>query len=497
MSQESEYGEYKIFRPVSNGGCGCVFAAINKFDNPRKAYILKSLDGEHITKNNIKHLQNEIDILVELNNPPRNEYIPVLYVADKNNYKKEKNIIEENNRNIINIESKKVDDLINARPYYVIDYYSCGNLFYYLKNIQNEFSEIHAKLLFKKIVLAIQFCHKRNIGHLDIKPANIVFDKDFELKIIDFGYSQKFISSDILEGNKGSKNYKCPEMRENYKFRPEEADIFSLGAVLFNLVTGKPGFDSSKKNDIFYRYIFANNYENYWETIQPFIKEVSQEFKNLYYQMVSHSPLQRPTIDKILGSEWMREINNLNEKELIMLDNEVKDELKKIYKIIEKDNVEIKIAKKMEGLGFSTRSGGDNNKNAFSKNDNLKPKKIDKDFITFNHHIIINGFINEINFMNSLSNEINKKYKNKIDISPSIDELKFSIIFDNDNNDDDDENTNEDNEEIKNCAIDIELFKYEDERYLLEFLRTGGEIPEYYKYFLEIKEIICEKLIEN
>ena len=42
----------------------------------------------------------------------------------------------------------------------------------------------------------------------------------------------------------------------------------------------------------------------------------------------------------------------------------------------------------------------------------------------------------------------------------------------------------------------VELFKYEDGGYLLEFRRTGGKIPEYYKHFLELKEIIT-KMSEN
>ena len=489
MSQEIEYGEYKIYEPVGNGGCGSVFAAVNKINNDDgKAYILKTLNEYKITKMNIKHLQGEIDILEELNKPPRNEYIPVLYASDKNNYQQEKTNIEDKNRNIINIESKKEYDLIKERPYYVIDFYSCGNLFYYLEKKKDGFSEKLAKVLFKKIVLAIQFCHQKNICHLDIKPDNIAINKDFEPIIIDFGFSEKFINpDDDLEGNKGSRCYKCPEMIEKYKFRPVEADIFSLGVVLFNLVTGKPGFFTSNKDDRYYKYIYQKNYEIYWQSLKTVIKDVSQEFKNLYIQMVSYTSFERPTIAQILASEWMREINDLNEEERMKLEKEVKDELKKIYKDIKNDNVEIQVAKKIGGLGYSTRSGGDDSK-TFAKNCNLKPKKIDNDTIIFNHHIIINGSINEISFMNSLVNEINKKYEGRIFISASNSKLKFSVLIDND--DDDDENVDKNDEEENNCSINIELFKYEDGRYLLEFLRTGGDVPDYYKNFLELREII-------
>ena len=46
----------------------------------------------------------------------------------------------------------------------------------------------------------------------------------------------------------------------------------------------------------------------------------------------------------------------------------------------------------------------------------------------------------------------------------------------------------------KECIIDVELFQYEDGRYLLEFLRKSGEIPDYYQNFLIIKDIIKNEL---
>ena len=55
--------------------------------------------------------------------------------------------------------------------------------------------------------------------------------------------------------------------------------------------------------------------------------------------------------------------------------------------------------------------------------------------------------------------------------------LKFEVIF-------------QETGEKGLCKMDIELFKYEEGRYLLEFLRTGGEIEDYYDYFLKIKELL-------
>ena len=120
----------------------------------------------------------------------------------------------------------------------------------------------------------------------------------------------------------------------------------------------------------------------------------------------------------------------------------------------------------------------------------LKPKKIPIDRININHHIIINGYLNEKDFMNSLICNIKnyKKYKDAVFITPSSESLKFEITFE------------EDEKYEKECIIDIELFKYDIEnenKYLLEFIRRGGVIPQYYQNFLTIKEIIEKELNEK
>ena len=90
--------------------------------------------------------------------------------------------------------------------------------------------------------------------------------------------------------------------------------------------------------------------------------------------------------------------------------------------------------------------------------------------------------------MNSLIKEINKKFDDEISVIASEENLKFKILFDNEDEENNNQNENE------NCAMIVELFQYEDGRYLLEFMRTEGGLPEYYEKFLEIKEI-TQKLL--
>ena len=335
-----------------------------------------------------------------------------------------------------------------------------------------------------------------DIYHLDLKPGNIVFTKEFDPIIIDFGLSEKSkISKDIKFG---ADNYKCPEKWKKTEFLSEKADIFSLGGILFNLVTGLPGFRTSKESDEFYKHIYSNNETNYWKSFDIYINfELSKEFKELYIEMISLDPLKRPTIEQILKSKWMEEINNMEKVKEEELENEVKSILNELYKELQKDNIVIEIAQQLKLKGYEVRAF-ENNKNRTFKNDNLRPTKIPNDKIIFNNYIIINGYINPINFMNSIINQIKEGYKDdEPNFIASFEKLKFNIIFNNDEEDEEDEekeNKEEENkeEENKESVMQIELFEYEDGRHLLEFIRIKGEFSDYYKNFLKIKEIIRE-----
>ena len=152
------------------------------------------------------------------------------------------------------------------------------------------------------------------------------------------------------------------------------------------------------------------------------------------------------------------------------------------------NNKEINLSDKIIKGEYTTRSMDEKDK--VFKNPALKPKKIPIDRININHHIIINGYLNEKDFMNSLICNIKnyKKYEDAVFITPSSESLKFEITFE------------EDEKYEKECIIDIELFKYDIEnenKYLLEFIRRGGVIPQYYQNFLIIKEIIEKELNEG
>jgi len=88
-----------------------------------------------------------------------------------------------------------------------------------------------------------------------------------------------------------------------------KADIFSLGQLLFYLVTVQYGFNFSSINDKFNSLIITNNIDVFWEHFKELNLNLSQSFKNLFIRMVSNNPNNRPNIDQILTDVWMDEIN--------------------------------------------------------------------------------------------------------------------------------------------------------------------------------------------
>lgn len=95
-----------------------------------------------------------------------------------------------------------------------------------------------------QICLAIEHAHKNNIVHRDIKPHNILFTKDGMAKVADFGIARAVTSSTItmVGGTIGSVHYFSPEQARG-GFTDEKSDIYSLGIVLYELLTGRLPFN--------------------------------------------------------------------------------------------------------------------------------------------------------------------------------------------------------------------------------------------------------------
>lgn len=151
------------------------------------------------------------------------------------------------------------------------------------------------------MVSLISFMHKKNFSHRDLKPENFLLDKNFNAKIIDFGFCKQ--TKGQLSTDLGTPQYKAPEIGLNKEYDPLAADIFSLGVIFFQLLSQSAPWRLPDPNDTEnYYYFLANGYsDNFWE-IHDANKQgekYSKDLKQLLESMWNLDPTKRPKIAEI------------------------------------------------------------------------------------------------------------------------------------------------------------------------------------------------------
>ena len=214
------------------------------------------------------------------------------------------------------IEILKYTDHPNIVKYYecfeddeyihiVTEYCSGGELFTKIIS-KGSYSEEEAKLLVYKMFKVVNYLHCKGIIHRDIKPENFMFEnneENAEFRLIDFGLS--IMMNDGLERIKenriiGSPLYIAPEALEGeYGY---EGDIWSLGVIMFALLSGKVPFPGRKTNDIF-ELIRKCDYK----LIGPKWKNVSNSAKDLISKILVKNPRERITALQVINHPWLAE----------------------------------------------------------------------------------------------------------------------------------------------------------------------------------------------
>lgn len=82
---------------------------------------------------------------------------------------------------------------------------------------------------------AVKYAHQQSYAHRDIKLQNILLDEDFNIKLADWSFGQKFLRGQRFEKELGTQHYMAPEMITGEHYYANCVDIFSMGVVLFFL----------------------------------------------------------------------------------------------------------------------------------------------------------------------------------------------------------------------------------------------------------------------
>jgi len=161
---------------------------------------------------------------------------------------------------------------------------------------------------------------KNNIAHRDLKLENFVIDKDFNLKLIDFGFcceiknakNEHVVHTKIL----GTESYMAPEMLYERKYFADKYDVFSLGVVLFGMLVGHLPFMRAARYDSTYA-SFAFKRESgikkFWENTSKSC-EIPLDAIDLLNKMFTANPSDRITLENIVKSDFFNgEVENVED----------------------------------------------------------------------------------------------------------------------------------------------------------------------------------------
>ncbi|GJP32945.1 hypothetical protein CLOM_g7608 [Closterium sp. NIES-68] len=165
--------------------------------------------------------------------------------------------------------------------------------------------EKEAALLFRQIASAVAFCHSKGVMHRDLKPENILLSKQKVsgtevacAKLADFGLAIALNQGERAYGAAGSPFYMAPEVLSGEY--GVEADVWSLGVVLYVLLSGSPPFWGADDNAVFRAVMEAP-----LDLTSGAWAGVSAEAKGLLRCMLHRDPRRRPSAAKLLSHPWI------------------------------------------------------------------------------------------------------------------------------------------------------------------------------------------------
>lgn len=219
-------GTYRIVRFIKSGGFGCTYEAVHQLLNKRvaiKEFFVKDFCNREETGRITVGTLSKVSLVDRLKQK---------FIAEASS------LSALSHDGIVNVSNLFLE---NDTAYYVMDYIDGCSLDVYVQQ-NGPLAETTALDYIGQACEALKYVHDKNILHLDVKPGNLMLDKDGKVTLIDFGTSKQYDECDgentsTLLGN--TPGYASPEQGNSKvtSFTPA-TDVYSLGATLYKLLTG-------------------------------------------------------------------------------------------------------------------------------------------------------------------------------------------------------------------------------------------------------------------
>jgi serine/threonine-protein kinase len=190
--------------------------------------------------------------------------------------------------NIIRIV-KVVKDVKN--PYFVMEYFPAGNLQFRIQNRKWDFIKENAHGILKQAATALAYMNSSGWVHRDVKPANIMVNSAGEVRMIDFALAQRASKGGLLKRKgqaAGTYSYMSPEQIRGQAL-DGRADIYSFGASVYELVTGRPPFRANTSTELLKKHLTEKP-----DSPQVHNSDVTDECAELVLRMLAKKKEDRP-----------------------------------------------------------------------------------------------------------------------------------------------------------------------------------------------------------
>lgn len=203
-----EFGEYELIEEVARGGMGVIYKARHKKLN-RVTAIKMILSGRFSSSAQLQRFHIEAEAAAKLDHP---NIVPVYEIGD-----------------------------VDGQAFFAMKFIDGGSLADQIEKYRSQPRE--AMTLLATVVRAVHHAHQRGVLHRDLKPANILVDQSGEPLITDLGLAKTTGGSSKLTNTGavlGTPSYMPPEQASGSPVITTAADVYSLGAIMYELLTGEP-----------------------------------------------------------------------------------------------------------------------------------------------------------------------------------------------------------------------------------------------------------------